>query len=63
MDRKEWERRKLNSSDNSPAKISKSVKGVIGWSKSGPPTKLFHEGKMVNSLSGLARTLNNYFIN
>ena len=62
-DGKEWERRKLSSSDNSPAKMWKSVKGIIGWSNSGPPTKLFHEGKMVNSPSGLARTLNNYFIN
>ena len=63
LDRKEWEKRKLSSSDNSPAKMWKSIKGIIGWSNLGPPTKLFHEGKFVNSPSGLARTLNNYFIN
>ena len=63
MDRKEWERRKLSSTENSPAKMWRSVKGIIGWANSGPPTKLFHEGKFVNSPSGLASTLNNFFIN
>jgi hypothetical protein len=62
MDRKEWERRKLCSSENSPSKMWKSVKGIIGWSSLGPPTKLFYEGKFINSPSGLAKTLNSFFI-
>ena len=45
MDRKEWEKKKLSSVDNSPAKMWKSVKGMIGWANTGPPTNLFHEGK------------------
>ena len=62
MDRKEWERSKL-SSKNSPAQMWKSVKGIIGWENSGPPTKLFHEGKTITSPFGLASTMNRYFIN
>ena len=30
LDRKEWERSKLSSVDNSPAKMWKSIKGIIG---------------------------------
>ena len=41
----------------------KSVKGIIGWANTGPPTKIFHEGKFVNSPSGLASTLNSFFVN
>ena len=63
MDCKEWEKKKLSSIENSPAKMWRSVKGVIGWASSGPPTKLFHEGKFVNSPSGLVSTLNSFFIN
>ena len=44
MDRKEWEKKELSSVDNSPAKMWKSVKGMIGWANTGPPTNLFHEG-------------------
>ena len=41
----------------------KSVKGIVGWESSGPQTKLFHEGKSINSPSGLASTMNKFFIN
>ena len=63
LDRQIWEKDKLSSSNNSPAKLWKSVKGIIGWGSTGPPTKLFHAGKYVSSPAGLATTLNNYFIN
>ena len=62
MDREDWERKKL-SSKNSPAQMWKSVKGIVGWESSGPPTRLFHEGKSINSPSGLASTMNKFFIN
>ena len=63
MDRKKWEEAKLRSKENSPSKLWKSVKGIIGWNNTGPPTKLFHEGKYVTSPKGLASTLNAFFIN
>ena len=63
LDRQNWEKDKLSSSDNSPAKLWKAVKGIIRRGNTGPPTKLFHAGKYITSLPGLATTLNNYFIN
>ena len=63
LDRQDWEKSKLNSVENTPAKLWKSVKGIIGWGSSGPPTRLLHQGKYISSPSGLATTLNNYFIN
>ena len=63
MDRKEWERRKLSSTENSTAELWRSNKEIVGWSSTGPHTKLFHEGNFVNSPTGLATTLNSFFIN
>ena len=62
LDRQIWEKDKLSSSNNNPAKLWKAVKGIIGWGSTGPPTKLFHAGKYVSSPAGLATTMNNYFI-
>ena len=61
-DRQEWEKTKLNSTDNTPAELWKSVKGIVGWNSAGPPTHLFESGKYINSPSGLAATMNKYFI-
>ena len=33
----------------------------MGWGDSGPPTRLYHEGKYVNTPKGLAKTMNNFF--
>ena len=62
MDRQNWEKRKLCSTGNSPSSLWKSVKGIIGWSNTGPPTKLFHMGKYITSPAGLASTLNKYIV-
>ena len=62
LDRQEWEKAKLSSVKNSLAKLWKSVKGIIGWGDSGPPTRLLEDGKFLSSPSALATTLNNYFI-
>ena len=62
MDRKKWEEKKLSSTENSPAQLWKSVKGIVGWNSSGPPTRLFENGKYINSPSGLAATMNKFFI-
>ena len=62
MDKKNWEKRKLDSKENNPTKLWKSVKAIIGWSSSGPPTKLYHEGKYISSPAGLATTMNKFFI-
>ena len=61
MDKKNWEKRKLNSKDNSPTKLWKSIKAIIGWGSLGPPTKLYHKGEYISSPAGLATTMNKFF--
>ena len=41
----------------------KSVKRIVGLESSGPPTRLIHEAKSISSPSGLASTMNKFFIN
>ena len=61
LDRKLWEQEKLSSNGRNPADVWKSVKSVLGWGDSGPPTRLYHEGKFINNPKGLATTMNQYF--
>ena len=60
-DRRRWEQEKLSSEGRSPAEVWKGVKGVLGWGDSGPPTRVYHEGKFVNTPKGLAKTMNQFF--
>ena len=63
IEKKGWEKKKLSSSENNPTVLWKNVKSWLSWGNSGPPTQLFHEGRLVNSPAGLAGTMNNFFIN
>ena len=38
------------------------VKGLLGWRTGGPPTQLFHDGCLISRPSGLAETINEFFI-
>ena len=60
-DRKKWEKQKLNSEGKSPEEVWKGVKGILGWGDAGPPTRLFHEGKFINTPKALATTMNKFF--
>ena len=62
IDRQVWERRQLDNFANTPTDLWRNVKGWMGWKNSGPPTELFHKGKMVSSPQKLATTMNSYFI-
>ena len=59
-DRRKWETEKLKSSKNGPTQIWKTVKDIIKWNNSGPPSQLLHEGAIINTPKGLAPTLNNF---
>ena len=61
-DRKEWEKKKFDSEENSSTDIWKTVKGWLGWNSGGPPTQLFSDGKMVSSPAGLASVMNRFFV-
>ena len=61
-DKATWEGKKLDLNENSTTDIWRSVKSWLGWGTSGTPTQLFWEGKMVTSPSGLAATMNRFFL-
>ena len=63
IERKTWEKKKLDGAQHDPSTLWKNVKGWLNWSNSGPPTQLFSDGKLINSPAGLAATMNHFFIN
>ena len=38
------------------------MKTWLNWSNSGPPTKLFHNGKLIGSPADIAGTMNSFFL-
>ena len=48
QEKKSWERLKLSSTENDPGRLWKNVKTWLNWNNSGPPTRLFHNGKTVS---------------
>ena len=60
-DRLNWQKEKLIST-NDPSDMWKTAKSILGWSSSGPPTQLYHQGSYVSSPSGLATTMNQFFL-
>jgi hypothetical protein len=62
-EKKAWEKQKLDHSEHNPSILWRNVKGWLSWGKSGPPTQLFHEGRVVNSPAGIAGAMNNFFTN
>ena len=61
QDEVEWQKRKLSSTNN-PSDMWKAAKGILGWSSGGPPTQLYHLGVYYSSPSGLATTMNRFFL-
>ena len=61
-DKKTWEAQQLDSFSSDATNMWRNVKGWMGWKNSGPPTQLFSRGKIVNSPSGLATEMNDFFI-
>ena len=62
QEKKAWERLKLNSTKNDPSTLWKNVKSWLNWNNSGPPSRLFHNGRMINSPAGIAGTMNSFFL-
>ena len=62
QEKKSWETDKLSNPEHDCSTLWKNVKSFLGWSNSGPPSQLFHNGHFVNTPAGLARTMNNFFL-
>ena len=61
-DKKNWEKARLNHLTNSTNSLWSNVSKMLTWSKSGPPTQLYCNGKMESRPKALAETLNSFFI-
>ena len=57
-----WEKQKLSSSKNDPSRLWKNVKSWLAWNNSGPPTKLFHMGRLISSPAGISGAMNSFFL-
>ena len=62
MDKKRWEEQRFDSLKNSTTDIWRSLKGWLGWNSGGPPTQLFHNGRLITRPVGLSSTMNEFFI-
>jgi hypothetical protein len=60
-DEAQWQTEKLRSTTN-PSDMWKAAKAILGWCSGGPPTQLYHCGAYVTSPSGLASTMNKFFL-
>ena len=60
--RKSWETKQLNSFSNNATDLWRNVKGWMGWKNSGPPNKLFHDGRIVTRPTCIASSMNRFFI-
>lgn len=62
VEKKNWQRRKLDNCESDPSRTWKNVKGWLGWNTGGPPTQLFHNGTFFNKPSDLSKTMNNFLL-
>ena len=60
LEKKKWEKDKLDSATNDPGALWGNVKTWLGWGNHGPPNRLFHGGRMMSSPSDLSRTMNSF---
>ena len=62
QEKKAWVKMKLDGTQNDPSTLWKSVKTWLNWSKTGPPSQLFHNGRLITSPAGLAGAMNSFFL-
>ena len=58
LDKKKWEENKLEKGDD----MWKTVKNWLGWKNTGPPNKLFYDGRIVTRPACIASSMNRFFI-
>ena len=62
-EKKSWEKQKLDKAQHSSSTLWQNVKSWLSWGDSGPPSKLFHNGMIINKPARLATIMNEFFIN
>ena len=62
LEKKNWEKSKLDSTHHSSSALWKNIKSWLSWGDSGPPSKLFHNGTIVNKPARVATIMNEFFL-
>ena len=62
-EKKSWEKQKLDKAQHSSSTLWQNVKSWLNWGNSGPPSKLFNNGIIVNKPARVATIMNEFFIN
>ena len=59
-----WQRKKFQKyeNENDSRQVWKNVKSWLGWTTSGAPTQLFVDGRLETRPSGLAESMNKFFV-
>ena len=57
-----WQEKTLENCNNDSGKLWKNILGLLNWSSSGAPTKLYSNGNLETSPKRLANILNNFYI-
>ena len=60
-EKKAWQTNQFDEKANDCSKLWRSIKSMLQWKTTGPPTQLFHNGQLINSPSGLAQNMNTFF--
>ena len=61
-EKKRWQAKKLEGCLEDTSSTWKHVKQFLGWNTGGPPTRLLDNGELVTKPTGLAKTMNQFFI-
>ena len=59
---KKWQSVKLSEIGSNSAKTWKTLKGILGWKSSGPPSKLFYKGSLHTKAIDIANSQNEFFV-
>ena len=62
VEKRNWEKQKLDQVDNNSGKLWSTVKGWLNWSNATSPTKLFNAGLIETSPQKMATIMNNFYI-
>ena len=57
-----YRKESLCSKDSSPMDIWRKVKRILNWDRGGPPSQLFHEGRMLMKPAAVAGAINSFFV-
>ena len=62
VEKRVWQEQKIKSFGADSSSVWKNLKGWLGWTSGGAPTKLVENGEMFSKPADLAKIMNQYFV-